>query len=54
MRYLIVSDRVAGRRAGATVVLDMPQARIDALVRAGHVVPVPAEPPPVEGSEGEV
>lgn len=41
-KYKIVGPRtVAGSAPGKTVELDLPEANIAALVKAGHIAPVP-------------
>lgn len=44
-KYKIVGPRsVAGSAPGKTVELDLPEANIAALVKAGHIAPVAAKP----------
>lgn len=44
-KYKIIGPRsVAGVEPGKTVELDLPEANIAALVKAGHIAPVVAKP----------
>lgn len=42
MKFKVVGGRpVAGVTAGGVVELDLPEANIRALIRGGHIVPLP-------------